>query len=147
MSALSLIPLPNISSEHVRHPEPLLHEVARVLKPGGRFVGSVSQMEPLHSYSLWNFTYYGFAVLAEAAGLSLDEFRPGIDGLSLAVRHLALFGLRQNLAAMFGQMFIGDSPLNFLLEGITEGKMSCSDINRFKTTYCGHLCFMFTKPG
>ena len=37
--------------EHVRHPEPLLSEVARVLAPGGFFAGSTSQLEPYHSLS------------------------------------------------------------------------------------------------
>ena len=35
--------------EHVRHPEPLLREIRRVLQPGGGFIGSTSQLEPYHS--------------------------------------------------------------------------------------------------
>ena len=49
--------------EHVRRPEPLLAEVARVLEPGGHFVGSTSQLEPYHSLSVTNFTPYGLARL------------------------------------------------------------------------------------
>ena len=41
--------------EHVRHPEALLEEVTRVLKPGAAFIGSVSALEPYHSFSLWNY--------------------------------------------------------------------------------------------
>jgi SAM-dependent methyltransferase len=132
--------------EHVRHPELLLREVARVLKPGAWFIGSVSQMEPLHSNSLWNFTYYGFAVLAEDCGLSLTEFRPGIDGFSLVIRHFTLFGIRQDLSGMFARMFSSNSPFNSFLDSIAEKNASTSSINRFKTTYCGHLCFKFQKP-
>jgi hypothetical protein len=35
--------------EHVRHPESLIGELHRVLKPGGLFVGSTSQLEPFYS--------------------------------------------------------------------------------------------------
>ena len=57
--------------EHVRHPEPLLRDITRVLRPGGLFIGSVSQLEPFHSYSFWNFTFYGFATVAHDAALTL----------------------------------------------------------------------------
>ncbi|MBB2168955.1 class I SAM-dependent methyltransferase [Gluconacetobacter aggeris] len=133
--------------EHVRYPEALLREVARVLRPGGFFIGSVSQMEPFHSNSLWNFTYYGFAVLADSAGLSLSEFRPGIDGITLTTRHFALFGLAQDMRGIFASMFSADSPINVLIGNIFSGRRcSVSEVNRTKTTYCGHLCFQFRKP-
>jgi hypothetical protein len=65
--------------EHVRHPEELLSDIARVLRPGGQSIGSTSQLEPYHSLSLWNYTPYGFRVLVEGAGLKLDKIRPSID--------------------------------------------------------------------
>lgn len=43
-------------------PESLLADVTRVLRPGGAFVGSVSCLEPYHSFSYWNFTPYGWYV-------------------------------------------------------------------------------------
>ncbi|HEX2416267.1 MAG TPA: class I SAM-dependent methyltransferase, partial [Thermoleophilaceae bacterium] len=35
--------------EHVRRPDPLIREVARVLRPEGLFAGSTSQLEAFHS--------------------------------------------------------------------------------------------------
>lgn len=129
--------------EHVRYPEKLLRDIARILRPGGSFVGSVSQLEPYHSYSLWNFTYYGFAVLAHDAGLTLKEFRPGVDGLSLITRNLMKFHLRWPVD-MFKPWFNSDSPLNRLIMLQFE-KRGPHVMNKIKISFAGHLCFKFTK--
>lgn len=109
--------------EHVRHPEPLMREIRRVLKPGGRFIGSVSQLEPFHSNSYWNFTYFGFATIAVEAGLALVEMRPGIDGVTLTLRNLVLTGLRAR-SQSFRRYFENESPLNLLIEHLlTKGAL------------------------
>ncbi|WP_431305212.1 methyltransferase domain-containing protein [Sediminicoccus sp. BL-A-41-H5] len=100
--------------EHVRHPEALMREIHRVLKPGGRFIGSVSQLEPFHSNSYWNFTWFGFATIATEAGLALVEMRPGMDGVTLTLRNLLLRGLRTR-SRSFRRYFDRDSPLNLLI--------------------------------
>jgi ubiquinone/menaquinone biosynthesis C-methylase UbiE len=69
--------------EHVRHPEPLLAEVARVLHPNGWLAGSTSHLEAFHSRSVWNYTPYGLMLLLEGAGLDLIEVRPVIDAFTL----------------------------------------------------------------
>jgi len=132
--------------EHVRHPEPLLREITRVLRPGGLFIGSVSQLEPLHSFSLWNFTYYGFAVIGEDAGLRLEEFRPGVDGFTLCFRNFMLFWMRQNIGGFFASMVETTSPFNAYIESVGQSqKKDVRAINRDKLIYCGHICFKFSK--
>jgi len=69
--------------EHVRRPEPLLAEVARVLDPGGWLVGSTSHLEAFHSRSTFNYTPYGLMLLLEHARLDLVEVRPVIDAFTL----------------------------------------------------------------
>ena len=69
--------------EHVRRPEPLLAEVARVLDPGGWLVGSTSHLEAFHSRSTFNYTPYGLMLLFEHARLDLVEVRPVIDAFTL----------------------------------------------------------------
>jgi len=69
--------------EHVRRPQPLLAEVARVLRPGGWLAGSTSHLEAFHSRSIFNYTPYGLMLLFEEARLDLVEVRPVIDAFTL----------------------------------------------------------------
>ena len=52
-------------------------------QPGGFLAGSTSQLEAFHSRSIFNWTPYGFTVVAEEAGLEVVELRPVIDGFTL----------------------------------------------------------------
>ena len=104
--------------EHVRYPELVMAQIFRVLRPGGQFIGSVSQLEPFHSQSYWNYTYFGFSSIALDAGLNLLELRPGIDGLTLIVRNFVLWGLKnKKMKAKFQKYFTRSSPLNLLIGG------------------------------
>lgn len=127
--------------EHVRHPEPLLREIRRVLRPGGVFIGSTSQLEPYHAWSLWNYTIYGFKVIVEDAGLELEEVRPGIDGIALVRRQW--FGRRPEHGAWFQK-----SPLNEEIDGWgVDTSRRANQINLRKLQFCGQFSFRVSKPG
>jgi SAM-dependent methyltransferase len=127
--------------EHVRYPTELLNQVCRVLKPNGYFVGSTSQLEPYHTYSLWNYTAYGFLLLTEEVNLQLVEITPSIDALTLIVR--------QGLGGpeFFSRWWRKESPLNLLIN--LASKMMRKDppwINAAKLVFCGQFCFLVRKP-
>lgn len=128
--------------EHVLDPVRLLQEVGRVVKPGGYFVGSVSQLEPYHSYSTWNWTPYGLYRCLSAGGLNLVYVRPGIDGLTLIIRAQ---GLRNRFMDRF---FDDESPLNLLLAliGRILRKRHLA-INAYKLRFAGHICFVAQRNG
>lgn len=129
--------------EHVRYPERLLKEVFRVLVPGGSFVGSTSYLEPYHSYSLWNYTPYGWVILINDSGMQVVELRPGIDSVALINRQLS--GEPKKYSHWFG-----NSPLNQEIDdwGSTNNK-SAAEVNYRKLHFCGQFAFYCRKiyPG
>jgi SAM-dependent methyltransferase len=126
--------------EHVRYPDHLLQEVARVLKPGGRFVGSVSYLEPYHSRSIFNFTPYGVLRVFEEAGLELRELRAGIDGPSLILRQMLM--APKVLEGLFRY-----SPFNLII-GLLGRVLALrpQHINFLKLQFAGHIGFDARKP-
>ncbi|MFI6008431.1 class I SAM-dependent methyltransferase [Streptomyces sp. NPDC051243] len=128
--------------EHVARPRELLAEIARVLEPGGRFIGSTSQFEPYHSFSLWNYTPYGFRVLVEEAGLALQEIRPSLDGVALIMR--SYLGRPPEYSRYWDEQ----SPLNTEIDqwATENGRRRAALVNLRKLTYCGQFAFRVAKP-
>ena len=127
--------------EHVRHPGPLLRETRRVLRHGGAFAGSTSQLEPYHSRSMWNYTPLGFAELLSDAELELVELRPGIDALSLIARRLV--GPRKRFDRWWG----GTSPLNRAIDLYGRARrLDARQLNATKLLFCGHFAFLARRP-
>lgn len=128
--------------EHVRAPAPLLAEVARVLRPGGLFAGSTSQLEPFHSYSTWNYTPYGLKLLLEEAGLALTEVRPGIDSLALIVNRG--LGMRRWTRRWWSV----ESPLNRVTGAFGRvRKLEPVQVNAIKLLLCGQFAFLAEHAG
>ena len=123
--------------EHVREPGPLLAELARVLRPGGAFAGSTSQLEPFHSFSTWNYTPYGLKLLLEAAGLELEEVRPGIDSLAVIVNRGV--GMRR----VTRRWWAVESPLNRIAVAFGRARgLEPRQVNAIKLLLCGQFAFM-----
>lgn len=121
--------------EHIRHPDRVMSEVCRVLKPGGIFVCSLSYLEPYHSFSIFNFTPYGVFRIVEDNGLKLVQMRPGTEGLAMIFRQLSarkIGGLRLAYPA-------------FELAGRIRG-WSARKRNYLKLRFAGHICFVARKP-
>jgi SAM-dependent methyltransferase len=122
--------------EHVRTPGPLLAEVARVLRPGGAFAGSTSQLEPFHSFSTWNYTPYGLKLLLEGAGLALEEVRPGIDSLAVIVNRGV--GMRR----VTRRWWAVESPVNRIADAFGRvRRLEPRQVNAIKLLLCGQFAF------
>lgn len=126
--------------EHVRYPEALLKDIARILKKDRFLVGSTSQLEPYHSYQYWNFTPYGFKEIAAAAGIPLNEIRPGIDGATLVRRTY------EGRPKSYSTYFVTESPLNIDIDNwAAETQRSIKQTIMRKLSVCGQFCFICKK--
>lgn len=127
--------------EHVEHPRSLLHEVARVLKQGGYFIGSVSQLESYHARSFYNFTTYGFARLARDAGLTVERFALGADAMTLLQRRID--GRGAGYAALL------DPRRSAVYAAIEHADQECGEdarITLYKQLLCaGRFSFVLSK--
>jgi ubiquinone/menaquinone biosynthesis C-methylase UbiE len=126
--------------EHVRHPDQLMAEVFRVLRPNGLFVGAVSYLEPFHSYSIFNFTPYGVVRVLGDAGLNIEEIRPGSDASLLINRQLL------NRSPML-RFFWNRNYLHIICDLMGRFfRLSHSERNFLKIQFSGHLVFLARCP-
>jgi SAM-dependent methyltransferase len=123
--------------EHVEHPRELVGEVARVLRPGGWFAGSTSQLEAFHSLSTFNWTPYGFTRVAEDAGLEVVELRPVIDGLTLVVWRAV------GLPSFFHRWWARESPPYRAIElAARVARLDARTRNQIKLVLSGQFAFL-----
>lgn len=121
--------------EHIRHPDKVAAEVLRVLKPGGCFVGSLSYLEPYHSFSIFNFTPWGVHCLLVDNGFELLEIRPGAEGLGMIMRQITnrrLSGLKLAYPMI---------DMAARVKGWTA-----KERNYLKLRLAGHIVFAARKP-
>ncbi len=129
------IVLSNQVFEHVRHPEAVLREIYRVLCKGGMFIGSVSYLEPFHSYSLFNFTPLGWYTVNVENGLTPVFLAGGIDSLSLINRYLKITERRADVWHC--------SSLNKSI--INDDSLTVKEKNYKMLMNAGHIVFISKK--
>jgi SAM-dependent methyltransferase len=131
--------------EHARRPVSLMREAGRVLRPGGYFIGSTSQLEPYHARSFWGFTPLGFVALCEDAGLDLLEVRPGIDALTLLARRL--LGRSRPFERLWARWWGRQSPLHGVID--VYGRMTGLGVRETTATkllFSGQFAFIAQLP-
>ena len=128
--------------EHVEGRAGLIHEVGRVLRPGGLFLGSTSQLEPYHSLSVGNITPYGLVEMMRAAAIDPVELRPGMDGITLTA-HRAL-----GMPAFTRRYWSRESPLNRAIGLVARTRrIDTRQANAIKLLLCGQFAFAGRRRG
>jgi SAM-dependent methyltransferase len=62
--------------EHLQYPYRAVHEVGRILRPGGLFAGTVAFLEPFHLSSFFHTTPLATLSLLQSAGLEVELLAP-----------------------------------------------------------------------
>ncbi len=130
--------------EHVRAPHLLFPEIYRCLKNDGILLGSVSQLEPYHSFSVMNYTFYGICSFLDLFNFNTFKLRPGIDSYSLISRTLNKFILKRSHS--FEDIFFNsESMLSYAIYEYLKNKSNVQQINLNKLIIAGQFSFAAKK--
>ena len=106
--------------EHVINPSLAVAEVARVLKKGSLFVGSVPHASSVHlgEFDYYRFTTYGIKQILESNGFRIEKMETS------------------------GGVFSTITLLLFM-DTLTEGELSCGNIRKLRAIVFSPLVFLF----
>jgi len=132
--------------EHIRYPYIMIEEVNRVLKPRGKFIGTVAFLEPFHGNSYFHFTHLGLTSLLQHGGFDIEKIAPSETWSVLAAQTSALFpNMPKTLAKTLIFPLESIHRLWWSLGALVTGNRERKKTNRVLAT-TGAFAFIAHKP-
>ncbi|MET7242667.1 class I SAM-dependent methyltransferase [Methylobacterium sp. EM32] len=121
-------------------------EIARVLRPGGRFIGQTASLEAMQDFTTYTFTPHGFRIAVDGAGLRLFRVWPKHDALSFLLRRLLIEFQSSEAGSLDGLLNPSGLVYECIVEAGTKAGLSIRDVNLLRVLFSAHFVFEAEKP-
>lgn len=131
--------------EHIRYPFVMIQEARRVLKPGGKIIGTVSFLEPFHAMSHYHHSHLGTLNVLRYGGFDVEDVAP--LRAWMALRAQASMGLFPKMPALLSRLIVAPVDILHRLWWRAAGMVSpkATEAIRLRMT-AGSFTFVATKP-
>jgi SAM-dependent methyltransferase len=132
--------------EHIRYPHVMMSEAARVLKPGGRFVGTVAFLEPFHLDSYYHHSHLGTLNSLQYAGFDVLQIAPSTEWTGL--RAQAMMECYQGIPRPMTKAIVAPVDVSRRLWWrLKRLRNPRTDLNQHARNVTGSFTFIATKSG
>jgi SAM-dependent methyltransferase len=131
--------------QYIRYPFVMSRDVHRVLKPGGKFIGTVAFLEPSHGTSFYHHTHLGTFNSLEYAGFTVEKLAPGERWSVLTA--LANMGLFYGMPHALSEAIVAPLQLMHELWWKIGGLVTHRDLRDVRLRhFTGSFTFVASKP-
>lgn len=131
--------------QYLRFPFVAIQEAQRVLKPGGKLIGTVPFLEPSHGVSFYHFTDLGVYNLLQQGGFTIEKLAPSETWSSLKAQ--ASMGMFYGMPRRLAQAIVYPLELLHRLWWLSAGLIKRRPLENLRLRhFTGSFTFIASKP-